>query len=97
MLSRRSLLNWLAAAAITAAIGTPAATEAQAQPGPGNRPRRPPQRPVRPARRPPRPRPRRERRPSPRPGFIWVPGRWIWSARRGRWVWVSGHWARRRR
>ncbi|WP_425487893.1 hypothetical protein [Microvirga lupini] len=25
----------------------------------------------------------RERRPRPRRGFVWVPGRWVWSARRG--------------
>jgi hypothetical protein len=92
MLSRRSLLSWLIGAAVTASVGTSALTEVQAQPTAGNRP----QRPVRRGRRPPAPRPRFERRPRPRSGFVWVPGRWVWSARRGQWVWVSGRWERRR-
>ncbi len=90
MLSRRSLLSMLLGGVLAAPLGIAVPMDAEAQP----RPDRPPQRP-RPGRRPP-PR-RRERRPRPRPGFVWVPGRWVWSARRGRWVWVSGHWVRRRR
>jgi outer membrane lipoprotein SlyB len=27
---------------------------------------------------------------APSPGYVWVPGEWLW---RGRWVWVSGRWA----
>ncbi|MFL5184523.1 MAG: hypothetical protein ACJ8BH_03925 [Microvirga sp.] len=91
MLSRRSLLAGLLGAALAIPLGTVASTDAEAQPRPERRPQRP-----RPGRRPPAPRRRVERRPRPRPGFIWVPGRWVWSARRGRWVWVSGHWVRRR-
>jgi len=41
------------------------------------------------------PAPRRERRPPPRRGFVWVPGHWEW--RRGRYVWVDGRWERERR
>lgn len=91
MPSRRSLLAGLLGAVLVIPLGTGASTDAEAQPRPERRPQRP-----RPGRRPPAPRRRVERRPRPRPGFIWVPGRWVWSARRGRWVWVSGHWVRRR-
>ncbi|WP_214096452.1 YXWGXW repeat-containing protein [Candidatus Methylacidithermus pantelleriae] len=28
----------------------------------------------------------------PGPGWVWVPGHWVW---RGRWVWKHGHWVRR--
>ncbi|MFL4992527.1 MULTISPECIES: YXWGXW repeat-containing protein [Microvirga] len=91
MLSRRSLLAGLLGAVLAIPLGTVASTDAEAQPRPERRPQRP-----RPGRRPPAPRRRVERRPRPRPGFIWVPGRWVWNARRGRWVWVSGHWVRRR-
>ena len=91
MLSRRSFLNWLVGAAMAASVGTSALTEAEAQPYPERRPPRPSH-----PGGPPPPR-RRERRPRPRSGFVWVPGRWVWSRRRGRWVWVSGHWVRRRR
>nr|WP_074078239.1 YXWGXW repeat-containing protein [Microvirga massiliensis] len=91
MLSRRSFLTWLVGAAVALPLGTVASTGADAQPRPEHRPPRP----SRPGG-PPPPR-RRERRPRPRPGFVWVPGRWIWSARRRRWVWVSGRWVRRRR
>jgi len=93
MLSRRSLLSMLLGGVLAAPFGLSAPMEAEAQPDTRNRPRRPPGR----RRRPPQPRPRHERRPRPRSGFIWVPGRWVWSSRRGRWVWVSGHWVRRRR
>ena len=87
MITRRALLNWLIGAAVASSVGTVATTDVAAQPRPDRRPQSPGGRP------PPR---RRERRPRPRPGFVWVPGRWVWSARRGRWVWVSGHWVRRR-
>ena len=90
MLTRRILLNWLVGAAVSIPLGTVVSTDADAQPRPERRPP-PPRRPGGPP--PPR---RRERRPRPRPGFVWVPGRWVWNARRGRWVWVYGHWVRRR-
>lgn len=41
------------------------------------------------------PPPRREARPAPRRGQVWVPGHWEW--RRGRYVWVAGNWERERR
>lgn len=87
MPSRRSVLGGLLGAVLAVALGPPAATDGQAQPA---RPQ-----PSRPARRPPPP--RFERRPRPRPGFVWVPGRWVWSHRRRRYVWVPGRWERRRR
>ncbi|WP_201837464.1 YXWGXW repeat-containing protein [Microvirga zambiensis] len=90
MITRRILLNWLVGAAAAIPLGTVGSTNADAQP---RRESRPP-RPTRPGG-PPPPR-RRERRPPHRPGFVWVPGRWVWSSRRGRWVWTSGHWVRRR-
>ncbi|WP_083861510.1 YXWGXW repeat-containing protein [Microvirga lotononidis] len=97
MLTRRSILSLFVGATVAAAVGTAASTAVDAQswteprpPRPG-RPGGPP-----PRRRPPPPHPRFERRPRPRPGFVWVPGRWVWSSRRGRWVWVDGHWRRRR-
>jgi hypothetical protein len=31
---------------------------------------------------------------DPRPGFIWIQGRWNWSG--GQWVWMGGHWERER-
>ncbi|MBO1905465.1 YXWGXW repeat-containing protein [Microvirga sp. 3-52] len=81
MLSRRSLLNWLIGATVTAAVGTPSiqAQDRPADPG-----------------RPPMPR-RFEVRPPPHPGHAWVPGRWTWSEDTDRWVWVPGHWRRRPR
>lgn len=30
---------------------------------------------------------------SPRPGYVWVQGRWVWNRR---WVWKAGHWERER-
>jgi WXXGXW repeat (2 copies) len=91
MLSRRSLLRWLVGAGVTASVGIPASMEVQAQSSPGRRGRWP----ARSEQRPPAPRPRFEHRPQRRPGFVWVPGRWVWNSRRGEWVWVSGHWVRR--
>jgi hypothetical protein len=41
------------------------------------------------------PPPRREERVSPRPGFVFVSGRWDW--RDGNWQWINGHWERERR
>jgi hypothetical protein len=83
ILSRRSLLSGLLTVALAASFSPLTSTDTHAQPS-------------RPVRRPPPPRRRFERRPPPRSGFVWVPGRWVWSARRGRWVWVSGRWVRRR-
>lgn len=31
---------------------------------------------------------------DPRPGFIWMQGRWNWQG--GQWVWMGGHWERER-
>lgn len=31
---------------------------------------------------------------SPRPGYVWVRGRWDW--RGGQWAWIDGHWERER-
>ncbi|MFG1397150.1 twin-arginine translocation signal domain-containing protein [Roseixanthobacter pseudopolyaromaticivorans] len=42
------------------------------------------------------PAPRREARPLARPGYVWVPGYWMWSSRSRRYVWVSGRWERNR-
>ena len=82
MLSRRSLLAGLLAAAVAAPLATIAAPgEAEAQQWGPNPNRRPPP-------------PRRERVPPPRRGYVWVPGHWDW--RRGRYVWVSGGWMRAR-
>jgi hypothetical protein len=41
------------------------------------------------------PAPRYEVVPSPRRGYVWVPGYWDWRGNRH--VWVSGHWVRERR
>src|SRR4051812_13110473 len=41
------------------------------------------------------PPPRREERVSPRPGFVFVSGRWDWGD--GNWQWINGHWERERR
>lgn len=41
------------------------------------------------------PAPRREVRPPPRRGYVWVPGYWEW--RRGRFTWVEGRFERERR
>jgi YXWGXW repeat-containing protein len=27
---------------------------------------------------------------DPRPGYLWIDGRWDWSG--GRWIWVDGYW-----
>jgi hypothetical protein len=40
------------------------------------------------------PPPPREERPAPRPGFVFVTGRWDW--RDGNWQWSAGHWERER-
>ncbi|MFC5066541.1 YXWGXW repeat-containing protein [Flaviflagellibacter deserti] len=48
-------------------------------------------------RRPPAPPARYEAVPDNRPGFEWLEGRWVWTARQGRWVWVPGRWVRSRR
>ncbi|HLL24623.1 MAG TPA: hypothetical protein VK427_20970 [Kofleriaceae bacterium] len=40
------------------------------------------------------PAPQLEQPSSPRPGFIWVRGRWDW--RGGQWTWIDGHWERER-
>ena len=37
---------------------------------------------------------RYEHVPTPRAGFIWLPGYWDW--RHGRYHWVRGHWSRHR-
>ncbi|MBM7324406.1 YXWGXW repeat-containing protein [Agrobacterium sp. S2] len=47
-------------------------------------------------RRPPPPPDLKEETPSPRKGYRWVPGRWVWSIRRSRHVWIPGHFQRRR-
>jgi hypothetical protein len=31
---------------------------------------------------------------APRPGFVWIAGRWDWKG--GNWEWVAGHWERER-
>jgi hypothetical protein len=36
----------------------------------------------------------RDEKYDPRPGFVWVRGRWDWKG--GKWDWVSGHWERER-
>jgi hypothetical protein len=81
MLSRRSLLAGLLAAAVAAPLATMVPGEAEAQQWGPNPNRRPPP-------------PRRERVPPPRRGYVWVGGHWDW--RRGRYVWVSGGWRRAR-
>ncbi|HWO19646.1 MAG TPA: IPT/TIG domain-containing protein [Kofleriaceae bacterium] len=40
------------------------------------------------------PAPREEKMDAPRPGFVWVRGRWDWKG--GKWDWVNGHWERER-
>jgi hypothetical protein len=40
------------------------------------------------------PPPPREENMAPKPGFVWIVGRWDWRA--GRWEWVPGHWERER-
>ena len=42
------------------------------------------------------PAPRREARPAPRSGYVWVPGHWRWSSRQRRYVWEQGTWERDR-
>jgi len=32
--------------------------------------------------------------PAPRPGFIWIEGRWTWNG--GRWIWRDGYYERER-
>ncbi|WAC26951.1 hypothetical protein [Ancylobacter sp. SL191] len=91
MISRRSLLRGFLATALTAPLGLALMQEADAQPAPP--PGSPPPGATPPG---PPPPPRREPRPAPRRGYIWVPGHWTWSARH-RWVWVPGHWDEARR
>src|SRR5512142_3340261 len=40
------------------------------------------------------PPPRYEVVPAPRPGYIWVPGTWVWQGHRH--VWHRGHWMHER-
>ncbi|WP_105385406.1 YXWGXW repeat-containing protein [Neorhizobium alkalisoli] len=89
MRTRRSFLIGLLTAAVATITNITQIADAQAQQDSGTL-----RFPVR--RRPPPPRPRLERVPSPRRGYRWVRGRWVWSARRGRWVWIRGRWLRRR-
>ncbi|OYX12041.1 MAG: hypothetical protein B7Z15_10655 [Rhizobiales bacterium 32-66-8] len=91
MLSRRAFLRSIALATAAAPVGVLAVTleaDAQTWVPPANRS------PV-PLRNAPPP-PRWEARPPVRPGLVWVPGYWTWSARSLRYVWVEGSWQRSR-
>lgn len=90
MISRRRLLkSLLLAAAPASAVGALTGRAAAQQWRP------PSQRSTAPSLTPP-PLPRYERLPQPRPGYVWVPGHWIWSSRQRRYVWVDGRWTRNR-
>ena len=83
MLSRRSLLGGL----LTTSVASPfaaAIVSSEAEARPSIRPNRAP------------PPPRVERRPGPRPGYVWGPGYWAWRPRRRNYVWRRGHWERDR-
>jgi hypothetical protein len=82
MLSRRTLLKSLFAAAVFALPATAIAATVGAQSS--RRPDRAP------------PRKRSERRPPARRGYVWASGYWEWSPRRRTYVWVPGRWVRAR-
>jgi hypothetical protein len=83
MLSRRSLLGGLLATSVVSPFAA-AIVPSEAEARPSIRPNRAP------------PPPRFERRPGPRPGYVWGPGYWAWRPRRRNYVWRRGHWERNR-